>query len=75
MRASANGYQATGPDGRVHTMLTVMIHRVEFVKKPRGPEVVRVLMTIGESEDSTGAVPIEMTYEQALAADIIERVE
>ena len=74
MRPSANGYQATDPNGRVHTRLAVMIHRVEFVKNPRGPQV-RVLMTIGESEDSTGAFPIELTYEQALAADIIERVE
>jgi hypothetical protein len=54
----------------VHTMLHAVVHHVEFLDEHR----VLVTATIGESESNTEKVQFHMTLEQALAADIIERV-
>ena len=81
MKTITNGNQSTTPKGfwvhphGVHTSLPVVVRRVRFIKKPPGGQVVEVTATIGESENNTEAIRFHMTYEQALAADIIERVE
>ena len=76
MRPSGNGYRSTTHEGvGLHTRLPVVVRRVRFVRVPRGGQAVEVTAFIGESEDATEAVTFHMTFEQALAADIIERVE
>ncbi len=76
---SGNRERNTTPEGfwvhphGLHTSLPVVVRRVRFIRKPRGPQVVEVTATIGESEDNTEAIRFHMTHEQALAADIIGR--
>ena len=75
MRASANGYQSTAPDGvGLHTKIPVVVRRVEFVITPQGSQV-RVTATVGESEKYSEEVTFHLSYAEARAADIIERVE
>ena len=77
---SAKAKESTIPEGfgvhphGLHTRLPIVVHRVEFVTTPSGPMVL-VTASMGESESNEEMVRFHMTCDQALAADIIERVE
>ena len=58
------------PIRMAHTMLHAVVLDVEIVNE----HLVLVTATIGESESNTETIRFHMTHEQALAADIIERI-